>query len=86
VPNGSYNVKLKFAEIYFTTAGSRVCNVIINGQTALSRFDIVTAAGAAYTAVDRQFQVPVTGGQIVIQVTSVVSNASINAIEISPAI
>jgi hypothetical protein len=66
VPNGNYTVNLKFAEIYFTTPGSRVFNVAINGASVLTNFDIV-AQGGAFTAVDKSFLVTVTNGQISIQ-------------------
>ena len=48
VPNGTYAVNLKFAEIYFTSAGKRVFHIAINGQTVQSNFDIVAAAGVGY--------------------------------------
>ena len=86
VPNGNYTVKLKFAEIFFTTAGSRKFNVNLNNQAVLTSFDSLAAAGAAYTAVDREFPVQVTDGQIVVQFVPVVNNPMINAIEITPAI
>ena len=84
VPNGSYNVKLKFAEIYWTSPGQRVFNVTINGTEVLSDFDIVAAAGAAYTAIDESFPVTVADGSIMIQFTSGPANLpKISAIEIS---
>jgi hypothetical protein len=70
VPNGSYDVGLKFAEIYWTTAGKRIFNVSINGTQVLSNFDIVAAAGAAFTAVDKTFPTTVANGAITIQFTS----------------
>jgi hypothetical protein len=81
VPNGTYTVNLKFAEVFWTNAGQRVFDVLLNGQTVLSRFDIVAAAGAGFTAVDKSFTVgPVT--QITIQFVTNVDNAAVNAIEI----
>jgi len=86
VPNGSYNVKLKFAEIYWTSPGQRIFNVAINGTEVLSDFDIVAAAGSADTAIDESFPVTVTGGSITIQFTSGPANLpKISAIEISAA-
>ena len=82
VPNGTRTVNLKFAELYFTQAGKRVFNVTINGQKVLSNFDIVAAAGGGMKAVDRQFQVSVTNGQLKIDFTPVVDNAQVNAIEV----
>jgi hypothetical protein len=70
VPNGNYTVNLKFAEIYFTSPGSRIFNASINGTQVLTNFDIVAAAGGALTAVDKSFAVTVTNGQIAIQFTA----------------
>lgn len=85
VANGNYTVVLKFAEVYWTSAGQRVFNVGINGQTVLSNFDIVAQAGAAFKAVDKQFPVSVTNNQINIQFTSLRDNASVSGIAILPA-
>jgi hypothetical protein len=82
VANGKYTVNLKFAELYFGSAGQRVFNIAINGQTVASNFDIVAAAGGSAKAVDRLFQVDVTGGRITIQMTSTVDDPAVNAIEI----
>jgi hypothetical protein len=48
VPAGNYSVKLQFAEVYFTQAGQRVFHIAINGNTVLSNFDIVQAAGKSW--------------------------------------
>ena len=86
VPNGSYDVKLKFAEIYWSSAGQRVFNVAINGTTVLSDFDIVAAAGAPNTAIDKTFPVTVSSGSITIQFTTGTADLpKISALEISTA-
>ncbi len=82
VPNGTYTVTLKFAEIFFTSPGSRVFNVAINGQPVLANFDIVAAAGGAFKAVDRSYTVAVTNGKVDVQLAPVVQNPKISAIEI----
>jgi len=46
VPNGTYNVVLKFAECYWTSVGRRIFNVSINGTPVLTNFDIIAAVGA----------------------------------------
>jgi hypothetical protein len=84
VVNGTYNVNLKFAELYYTSTGQRVFNVAINGQSVLTNFDIVAAAGAGLTAIDRTFPVTVTNGLISIQWTRVLADPVVNAIEITP--
>jgi hypothetical protein len=62
VPSGGYLVKLKFAEIYYTSTGQRLFNVAINGTTVLTNFDIVAAAGGANTAIDQTFSVNAGSG------------------------
>ena len=81
VPSGPYTVRLKFAEIWFTSPGQRVFNVSINGQQVLANFDMAAAAGAN-TAIDKTFTINTTTGQIAIQFTGVVQNPKVNAIEI----
>jgi beta-glucanase (GH16 family) len=83
VANGNYTVNLKFGEIYWTTRGSRVFNVAINGQQVLTNFDIL-ANTSANTALDKSFPAAVTGGKITIVFTNVVDNAQVNGIEILP--
>src|SRR5205823_10243483 len=41
VPNGSVNVRLHFAEFYLNSRGLRVFNIVVNGQTVQSYFDIL---------------------------------------------
>jgi len=84
VPNGTYSVNLKFAEIFMTQRGQRVFNVAINGTPVLTNFDIIAAAGAQYTAIHKPFTVSTTTGAITIQFTAVVNYAKISAIEIVP--
>lgn len=81
VENGTYTVTLKFAEIYWSNPGQRSFDVSINGQQVLDNFDIV-AAGGAFTAVDRTFEVTATNGSIQITFTTVTDNAKVSAIEI----
>jgi Malectin domain/HYDIN/CFA65/VesB-like, Ig-like domain len=85
VPNGSYNVVLKFAEIYFTSVGQRVFNVSINGTPVLTDFDIIAAAGAPLTAIEKTFPVMVTNGAIVVQFIPGSANwPKVSAIELVP--
>jgi len=82
-PYASYNVRLHFAEIYWTQPGKRIFNVTLNGQVVLSNFDILATAGAADKAVVEQFVVQADStGTITIQFYSVKDNSQINAIEV----
>jgi len=82
VPNGDYTVRLKFAELYFTTPAQRKFNVKINGTQVLTNFDVVAAAGGGLKAVDKDFKVTVTGSEIVIELIPVLTTPTLNAIEI----
>ena len=81
VPNGSHTVKLKFAEFYMTQRGQRVFNIVVNGSTFMSNFDIL-AYTSPNTAYDVSIPVSVTNGQILIQLVSVTGPAKVNGIEI----
>ncbi len=54
-PGASYTVRLHFAENYWTSAGSRLFNVSINGTQVLTNFDIVAAAGGRNKAIVKEF-------------------------------
>ncbi len=82
VANGTYTVNLKFAEIWFRSRGQRVYNIVINGQQVFANFDPFAVSGGANTAIDEQYQATVANGMLDIQLTPVVSNPKVSAIEI----
>jgi hypothetical protein len=85
VPNGNYNVVLKFAEIYWSSPGQRIFNVAINGTQVLTNFDIVAAAGGPLTAIDKTFPVSVNNGTITIQFIPGAANwPKVSAISLVP--
>jgi RHS repeat-associated protein len=82
-PGASYTVRLHFAETYFSTLGQRYANIAINGTTALSDFDVATAAGAVNKALVEQFTVTAdTSGNITITLSAVSNLPIINGVEI----
>ena len=82
----SYTVRLHFAEEYWTTAGSRTFNVLINGTQVLTNFDIFATAGGEYIAVIEPFTATASStGTVTIQFVTVKDNAQINGIEVTPA-
>ena len=87
IANGSYTVNLKFAELTWWAVGQRVFNVVINGSPVLSNYDILKDLGGPYsvTAHDRSFNVTVANNTIEIDFVSVVDQAQVNGIEITPA-
>src|SRR3974390_3410798 len=82
----AYAVTLKFTENYWTAAGKRKFNVILNGTTVLSNFDIFADAGGQYIADDKTFTTAVNSlGQIVIQFQNGSADyAKIAAIQLVP--
>jgi hypothetical protein len=80
--DGTYTVNLKFAEIWFTSPGQRVYNIVVNGQQVFANFDPLAISGGPNMAIDEQYQATVTNGTLDIQLTPVVSNPKISAIEI----
>ena len=82
--NGSYEVRLYFAETYEGAAsvGARVFNVNVEGQ-ALNNFDVYAAAGNhANKAIVKRFNVALTDGVININFAHVRENPAVQAIEI----
>ncbi len=82
-PNGNYNVTLKFAEIYFNSAGLRVFNIAINGTQVETNFDIFAAAGGNNKAIDKTYTVAVTNGTIDIQFAASANNPKVSGIQIT---
>jgi hypothetical protein len=80
VTPGSYEVRLYFAEIYFTVAGARAFDVSIEGTLALNDYDIVADVGA-FRGVMKTFTVT-ADSTLDIDFAHVLENPKINAIEI----
>ncbi|WP_218566277.1 malectin domain-containing carbohydrate-binding protein [Vallicoccus soli] len=91
VANGTYTVRLHFAEIYFGATGGgaggtgkRVLSANIEGgPVEVANLDL-NAVAAPMTAVVREFQVPVTDGRVDIAFSSTVNQAKVSAIEVLP--
>ncbi len=66
VPNGTYVVTLKFAELYYDNVGERVFHVEIEGDRVLNNFDIISEVGFA-AACDKTFIIDVNDGILDIQ-------------------
>lgn len=85
VDNGTYIIKLYFAERGNRAVGGRIFDVEIEGTIVLKDFDIVAAAGAPRTLVTREFTRTITDGYINIKfLRGIIQNPMINAIEIIP--
>ncbi len=83
--NGAYKLRLHFGEGTYSTAGSRKFNVVANGVTLLSGFDVCAAAGGKYKAITLEFPLTVSNGTLVLGFTRTVGEAMVSAIELVPA-
>jgi hypothetical protein len=83
VDNGSYDVQLKFAEVYFTASNKRVFDVRMEGNLVINDLDIHAKVGhdARY---DETHTIDVTDGVLNIQLIGVKNNAKICAIDVKP--
>jgi hypothetical protein len=87
VPNGTYRVRLHFAEIWHGVsntngAGSRVFDVSVENALVLDDFDVYAAAFGAQQAVVKEFQTTVSDGVLNLSLSASVDNAKISAIEV----
>ncbi|WP_138475803.1 malectin domain-containing carbohydrate-binding protein [Dyadobacter bucti] len=93
VENGTMNVILHFAEIWFGAPGKgaggigkRMFNVDMEGSRKLTNYDIYAKAGGAIRAIQETFSVTVTDGVLNINFLSGAANKpKISAIEVVPA-
>ncbi len=80
VPNGNYILNLKFAEI---ANPPRVMNIVVNGTTVATGFNIAALAGGSYIPLDRQFPVTVTSGVLSFSLNYVLNCPTLSGIEIT---
>lgn len=80
VTPGSYEVRLYFAELWYTTAGARAFDASIEGVKVLTAYDIVAEVGA-FTGVMKSFTVT-ADSTLDVAFGAVVENPKVNAIEI----
>ncbi len=87
VANANYTVVLFFAEVNFNAAAKREFNIVINGTTVKTNYDIFAAAGGEFIATYLQYSATANAsGQIVIAFNNgAVDNAQANGIYIAPA-
>jgi Malectin domain len=83
LPNGTYQVSVLLAEIYFSAAGQRVMNISMQGATVFPSVDIVKDVGP-FAADTKSANESVTNGTLTIDITATVNNPKCSAIEIIP--
>lgn len=56
-PNGTYEVELHFAELWFHAVNERVFDVMIEGQTVLNNLDVFRESGGEFRALIKRFTI-----------------------------
>ena len=84
LPNGSYLVELRFAEVKATNPGTRLFDVILEGTLVLPAHDVASEVGS-FAADNHTFIVAVTDGQLNIRLVGLRGYAPpiINAISVT---
>jgi len=84
LPQGTYEVTLKFVESYWSARGRRIFDVFIEGSRALERLDLFAVAGKN-NAYDLSILVKVTDGTLDLDFLPLTGQATVNAILIRSA-
>jgi hypothetical protein len=83
-PGASRSVTLYFVEHFWSAAGKRLFDVIINGNQVLADFDVFADAGGQYIAVQHTFTTTASArGEVVVQFVSGVDNPLVNGIVVN---
>lgn len=81
VSDGTYELRLHFAEIFFGWPGRRVADVVVEGVTRLAGYDVAREVGPRSADV-RQFVVEVRDGVLDFHLTPVVGNPQLAGFEV----
>ena len=81
VEDGTYEVTLKFAELFQTSEDARLFDVYVEGEQKLNDYDIYAEAGQ-FNATDKTYTVEVTDGELNVDFTASVDNAKIGAVKV----
>jgi sucrose-6-phosphate hydrolase SacC (GH32 family) len=82
VGNGAYDVDLHFAEIYHESAGKRVFDVSVQGETVRTDLDIYSEVGHDAALVETVEGVTVTDGVLTITADASVDAAKLSAVTV----
>ena len=82
VPNGAYEVELRFAEIFGREPGKRIFSVQLNSVTVLDQLDIAATVGQNI-ALSRTFNTTVSDGQLIINFIPIKDSAKIASLRVT---
>ncbi len=83
LPGESYTLRLHFAEVFWSAAGQRSFDVVINGSTVLDDYDVFAEAGGADRAVVEEFAATADpSGVVRVDFLTEINNAKVSGIEV----
>jgi hypothetical protein len=82
IPDGRYNIRLHFADLFSTGTGKRIFDVSVEGAVVRPDYDIIAAAGGPKRAVTELFEDVEVSGGLQLEVVAKVNTAQFNAIEV----
>ncbi|MBS0416247.1 MAG: hypothetical protein JSR66_00935 [Proteobacteria bacterium] len=85
VPDGKYEITLRFVEPAAAAAGERVFDVSVNGKRLLKRMDVFATAGGKLKGVEKTVRAASRDGVLAIEFQPVKGDAVVSAIAIEPA-
>ncbi|QDT70157.1 Di-glucose binding within endoplasmic reticulum [Planctomycetes bacterium MalM25] len=82
-PGETYDLRLHFAEIFWSEAGKRSFDVLVNNTQVLNDYDVFVEAGGADLAVIEEFTTTAdAGGAIRVDFLTEMNNAKVSGIEL----
>lgn len=78
-----YRLRFTFSEVYWSAAGRRRFDVLVNGAAVLTNVDPYALARAKFTPVVREVTVTATGPTMVVSMRTRLDNAALAALEVS---
>lgn len=82
VSDGTYSLDLHFVEMYHEASGERSFNVSVEGQSALSNFDLFSEVGHDQAFTYRVDDVAVSDGSLSIELETLVDNGTLSGFAI----
>lgn len=80
----SYRLRFTFSEVWWSAAGQRLFDVMVDGATVLAGIDPFALAGANFTPVVREVTLTAVGANMVVSFQARQDNAALAALEVRP--
>jgi uncharacterized repeat protein (TIGR02059 family) len=80
VSGKSYKLTLKLAELYFSTAGSRLFDMYIDGVQVMKNVDKIALTSAKFTAIDTTFDLIAKKATVKVEFLATKDNVSVNGL------